>query len=127
LANIFLIGIGGFIGAILRYTIGAQSQQLFKSVTFPFGTLVVNVLGCLAIGVLSYLVDTRGALSPGQRVMLMSGLLGAFTTFSSFSLETLNLMIAGQLSAALGNLAANNLLGLAAVWLGRALPLAIWR
>ena len=127
MANIFLIGIGGFIGAILRYTIGAQSQQLFKSVTFPFGTLVVNVLGCLAIGVLSYLVDTRGALSPGQRVMLMSGLLGAFTTFSSFSLETLNLMIAGQLSAALGNLAANNLLGLAAVWLGRALPLAIWR
>jgi CrcB protein len=127
LGTIVYIGLGGLVGAILRYTVGAQAQQLFRSITFPFGTLVVNVSGCLAIGFLSYLVESRGALNPNQRVFLMSGLLGAYTTFSSFTFETINLLFAGQVSSALINLFATNLLGLAAVWAGRALPTTIWR
>lgn len=127
MGSLLLIGLGGFVGAILRFVIGAQAQEFFKSVTFPTGTLVVNVLGCLVIGGFSYLVEFRGALTPGMRVLLMSGLLGAFTTFSSFSLETLNLLSAGQGWLALGNILANNAIGLAAVWIGRTLPWLVWR
>jgi CrcB protein len=127
MGSLVLVGIGGFVGAILRFVIGAQAQEFSRSVTFPFGTLVVNVVGCLVIGFLSYLVEVRGALTPNIRVLLMSGLIGAFTTFSSFSLETLNLLFGGKILLALTNLAANNLLGLAAVWIGRVIPLTIWR
>ena len=127
MGNIVLIGVGGMIGAIMRYLIGAQTQETFRSVTFPFGTLVVNALGCLVIGVLSYFIEGRGALTPETRMLLMTGLLGAFTTFSSFSLETVNLITSGQLPAALANIAANNVLGLAAVWIGRTAPFLIWR
>jgi fluoride exporter len=127
LGRIVLIGIGGMLGAILRYLIGAQAQDYFRSVTFPFGTLVVNALGCLMIGVLSYFVESRGALTAETRMLLMTGLLGAFTTFSSFSLETVNLISSGQLVAGLANIAANNVLGLAAVWVGRVTPFLIWR
>jgi CrcB protein len=127
LGRIALIGLGGLIGAILRYLIGAQIQEFSKSISFPYGTLAVNVLGCLLIGLLTYLTEYRGALSADTRAMLMSGLLGAFTTFSSFSLETINLLSAGEYLAAGGNLAANNGFGLLAVWVGRSLPLFIWR
>jgi CrcB protein len=125
--RIVLIGLGGLIGAVLRYLIGAQAQELSRSVSFPYGTLTVNVLGCLFIGILSYFAEYRGAFTADVRAMLMSGLLGAFTTFSSLSYETVNLISAGQLAAAGANLAANNTLGLIAVWGGRALPAFIWR
>lgn len=127
MGRIVLIGLGGLIGAVFRYLIGAQVQEFSRSISFPYGTLVVNVLGCLMIGLLTYFADYRGALSADMRAMLMSGLLGAFTTFSSFSLETINLFSAGQYLAAGGNLAANNGLGLLAVWAGRVLPALIWR
>ena len=119
MGKIALIGLGGLVGAVLRYLIGAQVQEISKSVTFPYGTLFVNVLGCLILGLLSYLVESRGALTANARVLLMSGLLGAFTTFSSFSLETVNLFFARQFFQAMANLAA--------VWAGRILPLLIWR
>ncbi|MGH2581742.1 MAG: fluoride efflux transporter CrcB [Anaerolineales bacterium] len=127
MGSIVFIGLGGMIGAILRYFLGAQAQDYFKSVTFPFGTLVVKALGCLVIGVLSYFVENRGALTAETRLLLITGLLSSFTTFSSFSLETVNLISGGQWPAALANIAANNVLGLAAVWIGRVTPLLIWR
>lgn len=127
MGRIVLIGLGGLIGAILRHLIGAQAQHVSGSVSFPYGTLVVNAIGCLFIGILSYFTEYRGALSADVRAMLMTGLLGAFTTFSSFSLETMNLLSAGQYMAAGSNLAANNVLGLLAVWAGRVLPAFIWR
>ena len=127
MGRLVLISLGGLIGALMRYLIGAQVQEISKSVSFPFGTLAVNIIGCLLLGMLSYLSEFRGALSADLRAMLMSGLLGAFTTFSSFSLETINLVSAGQYLAAGGNIAANNGLGLLAVWLGRNLPIFIWR
>lgn len=127
MGSLVLVGLGGVVGAILRFVIGAQTQEFFKSVTFPTGTLAVNVSGCLVIGLLSYLADFRGALTPNARILLMSGLVGAFTTFSSYSLETLNLFSSGQTSLAVANILANNIFGLAAVWLGRTLPWLIWR
>lgn len=127
MGRIVLIGVGGLIGAILRYLIGAQVQELSRSISFPYGTLAVNVLGCFTIGVLAYLAESRGALSADARALLMTGLIGGFTTFSSFSLETINLLSAGEYLAAGGNLAASNGLGLLAVWIGRNGPALIWR
>ena len=121
------IGLGGFAGAILRYLVSGWAQQVSGSAGFPYGTLAVNALGCLAIGALSYLADARGLLSAEARLFLMVGVLGGFTTFSTFGNETMNLLRDGELLVASLNVTANVLLCLAAVWAGRAGALAIWR
>ncbi len=90
---IFLIGIGGFIGSILRYFISLLVQLRFLHL-FPFGTLAVNIIGCLFIGIL-YGV-TKNGLNQDWRVFLITGLLGGFSTFSAFSIETVNMFQAGQ-------------------------------
>ncbi len=125
--RILLVGMGGFLGALLRYWVGGAVQNWSKSVQFPYGTLAVNLAGCLVIGLLSYLADTRAILSGEARTFLMIGLLGAFTTFSTFSNETLNLLRGGENLLSLFNVAAHILFGLAAVWLGRQLAYLIWR
>lgn len=122
-----IIGMGGFIGAVLRYALGGAVQTWSKSVGFPYGTLAVNVLGCLLIGLLSYLADTRSAITPELRSFLIIGILGAFTTFSTFSNETMNLLRTGENLASLANISAHLVLGLGGVWLGRALAQALWR
>ena len=94
---------------------------------FPYGTLVVNLIGCLLIGFLSQWVGTRGFLSPETRLFIFMGLLGGFTTFSTFSNETMNLWQAGASAAALANVAVHVLLGLGAAWLGHVLAYGIWR
>lgn len=127
MGNLLWIGIGGFVGAISRYWLAGRVQDLSGSVGFPFGTLAVNILGCFILGLLSYLVDMRGLFGPEVRSLLIVGLLGAFTTFSTFSLETLNLLLGGQALSAAANLGLSTLLGLAAVGAGRFLPLLIWR
>ncbi len=121
------VGIGGFAGSVLRYLVAGWVQTGSRSVAFPFGTLAVNVLGCLAIGGLSYLADARGVLNAETRLLLMVGLLGGFTTFSTFGNETFNLFRDGETMIALANVAANIVLCLAAVWAGRAGAFAIWR
>jgi fluoride exporter len=121
------VGIGGFVGSVLRYLVAGWVQTGSRSVGFPFGTLAVNVLGCLAIGGLSYLADARGVLNAETRLLLMVGLLGGFTTFSTFGNETFNLFRDGETMIALANVAANIVLCLAAVWAGRAGAFAIWR
>ena len=125
--KVLLIGIGGFIGAILRYGVGGVIQGISKSSVFPFGTLGVNVIGCLLIGVLSYLVEYRAMLSVEVRMFLMIGLLGAFTTYSTFGNETFELMRESSYLPALINVGAHLLFGLTAVWLGRVIGFAIWR
>ena len=120
------VGLGGFAGAILRYLVSGWAQNASGSAGFPYGTLAVNVLGCLAIGVLSWLADTRGLLSAESRLLIMVGVLGAFTTFSTFGNETLNLLRDGEVLAASLNVTANVVLCLAAVWAGRAGALALW-
>ncbi len=125
--NIFLVGIGGFIGSISRYLVSGYAQQLSQSVDFPYGTLAVNVLGCFIIGVLSQLAESRGLFTGEARLFAVTGFLGGFTTFSSFGNETLNLARDSQMTGALANIGANVALGLFAVWLGRSAAYLIWR
>jgi len=114
---ILAVGFGGFVGAVARYLVGGWVQRLLP-VSFPYGTLAVNVIGSLLLGAVFELGTARGALSPELRMMLGVGFLGAFTTFSTFSLETLNLLREGSLFLAGANAAVNVLLCLAAVWVG---------
>lgn len=92
--------------------------QSWTGTAFPWGTLAVNVSGCLLIGALSGIADGRGAVTPAARAFLMIGVLGGFTTFSSFGYETLQLTRDGEVGRALINVALNILVGLAAAWGG---------
>ena len=127
MGNLLLIGVGGFVGAIARFWLSGRVQDLSGSIGFPYGTLVINLVGCFLLGVLSYLIDVRGMFTPEVRSLLIVGLLGAFTTFSTFSMETFNLLAAGESIRALVNVASSVILGLAAVWAGRMLLLLIGR
>lgn len=125
--KLLVIGCGGFIGAVLRYLVSGLVQNLSGSIRFPFGTLAVNVIGCLLIGLLVYLVETRSMLSVTVRMFVFIGLLGSFTTFSTFGNETLELLRDSKTTLALLNAGAQLILGLAAVWLGRMIAYGIWR
>lgn len=127
LTNILLVGTGGFIGSVLRYLVSGWVQQATKSVGFPFGTLVVNVVGCFIIGVLAQLAESRGVFTSESRLFVFVGILGGFTTFSSFGNETLNLARDSQMLNAFANIGANLIVGLFAVWLGRTVSYLIWR
>jgi CrcB protein len=124
--NIFLVGIGGGVGSIARYLVSGYVQER-TGLPFPYGTLTVNVLGCLVIGVLSELADTHGYLSPQARALLLVGFLGGFTTYSTFGNETVNLFRDRDFPLAAANLVLHIVLGLGAVWLGRIAAYAIWR
>lgn len=125
--NVLLVGAGGFIGSILRYWMSGYIQQLAKNTIFPFGTLVVNFLGCLVIGFLSQLAEDHGIFTAETRSLVFIGILGGFTTFSTFGNETMNLLRDAQNLLAFGNLAGHFVLGLSAVWLGRSIAYLIWR
>lgn len=127
MTNILLVGIGGFIGSVLRYLASGYVQQAVKSVDFPYGTLAVNVIGCFIIGFLAQLAEERGAFTSESRLFVFTGFLGGFTTFSSFGNETLNLARDSQMMNAFANVGANVILGLLAVWLGRTVAYLIWR
>jgi CrcB protein len=119
------IGVGGGIGAMARHWMN-QWFQGRVAVDFPLGILVVNVTGCLLIGVLTGLVAAaRVELPEAGRHLIVTGLLGGFTTFSAFGLDTFLLARAGDLRLALVNVAASVLLGLTAVWVGFAV--GSWR
>lgn len=125
--TIGLVALGGALGSVSRYLLGVWIQSASRSIDFPFGTLAVNLIGCFVIGCLSQLAETRGAFTPETRGLVFIGLLGGFTTFSSFGNDTLNLLRGGALVNALGNVGANVILGLAFVWLGRAVAFWIWK
>lgn len=124
---IVLVGIGGFTGAVLRYLMSGLVQNLTQSVTFPHGTLAVNITGCFLMGIFSHLVESQAGLTAEMRLFLMVGLLGSFTTYSTFSHETLNLLQDHGMSLALINMGTHIVLGLSAVLLGRFTIIAIWR
>jgi CrcB protein len=127
LINILLVGFGGFIGSVLRYLASGFVQQSTKSIDFPFGTLAVNVIGCFIIGFLAQLAEGRGVFTSESRTFVFVGILGGFTTFSSFGNETLNLARDSQMMNALANVGANVIIGLFAVWLGRTVSYLIWK
>jgi len=127
MGKVLAVGIGGFIGSVLRYLVSGYVQQLSQSITFPYGTLVVNVVGCFIIGFLSQLADARGVFTAESRAFVFVGILGGFTTFSTFGNETLNFLREAENFPALVNVGAHLLLGLGAVWLGRNVAYSIWR
>jgi CrcB protein len=115
--KILLIALGGAAGSVLRYLIAGWVQRAMEG-TFPLGTLAVNVAGCFAIGLLNPLFLGPLLVRQELRLAIMIGLLGGFTTFSTYGWETLSLTHDGEWVAAAGNLLLNNVLGLAAAWGG---------
>ena len=119
--NVLAVGLGGFIGSVFRYFLGLFIHSIFRQSTFPYGTLSANILGCLVIGILSGLVDHRIDLSATTRLFLFTGVLGGFTTFSTFSLDTLRLFqadSAGGLFLAFLYVVIHVVLGIIAAYLG---------
>jgi len=124
--QLLLIGLGGFVGTILRYVMGGLVQSGAGNSAFPWGTLTVNLLGCFGIGLLAELGEARGFLKPEMRGFLMVGILGGFTTFSAFASETVNAVRDAAMTIALLNVLASVGLGLIAVWAGRLVAGAVW-
>lgn len=113
-----LVFAGAGLGGLARYAAGLLADSLAPG-PFPWGTFAVNVTGCFAMGGLMYLFKDRGLLAPGHRLFLMVGLLGGYTTFSSFGYESDALMRQGPPALEALYAAASVLSGLAAVWAGR--------
>ncbi len=119
-----LVAAGGSIGALLRYGIGLTATARLPP-GFPYGTLLANVLGSLAAGVAFVVIFERIPDPTPWRAFFLIGLLGALTTYSTFSLETVGLFLSGQALKALLNAALNVGVCLLACWLGIALTRAI--
>ncbi|MEN8176839.1 MAG: fluoride efflux transporter CrcB [Pseudomonadota bacterium] len=115
--QVLLIAVGGALGAVMRYWTSTTVHQWLGR-DFPYGTLVVNVLGSLAIGALYVLLVERVTTAPELRALLLIGFLGAFTTFSTFSIETLQLLEEGAVLRASLNMAISVMACVAAAWLG---------
>lgn len=111
------VAAGGAIGAVLRFAISRGAAQALGA-GFPWGTLFVNALGAFAIGILVAWFSLRLNVSPALRAMVLTGLLGALTTFSTFSLETLELARSGAVARAAMNVGVNVSASLVLVWLG---------
>jgi CrcB protein len=115
--KVFLIGLAGLVGTLGRYALSGIIARRFGE-TFPTGTLVVNIAGCFLAGFLFYLMQERFLVNETMRTVVMIGLLGGFTTFSSFGLQTFTLLKDGEIWFAAMNLVGSNLLGLLMVWVG---------
>lgn len=115
---------GAVAGAPLRYFVQGRVQDVTTSL-FPWGTLVVNVTGCLLIGLLLTLAEERELLSREARLLLVVGFLGSYTTFSTFGWETYALVRDNQLFQASGNVLLSTVAGLLGVWVGTAIGRAI--
>lgn len=125
--TVIFVALGGALGSVFRYVLSIWTQLLSKSIDFPYGTLAVNLLGCFVIGFLAQLAEARGVFTSESRAFIFIGILGGFTTFSSFGNETINLLRDGETMNALANVGANVIFGLILVWLGRTLAYWIWR
>lgn len=112
------IALAGGVGSVARYLLSSWAVRTFPDARLPVGTLLVNVLGCVAAGLIAALAAKQTLISPEQRTWILVGLLGGFTTFSAFGLETVLLLKRGELSVAVLNVVLSVLLGVVAVWLG---------
>ena len=116
MTNALIVGAGGFVGSVLRYWMSVLAHRWVD--TFPIGTMLVNVTGCLVIGAFWGAAEYGDWFRPETRLLVTTGVLGGFTTFSTFGYETFALMNEGRYLAALGNISGNVVFGLAAVALG---------
>lgn len=113
-----LVGCGGFVGAVSRYLLGGWILHHTLSSKFPWSTFGVNVLGCLVMGLLSGFIERLEWFTPALRLLLLTGLLGGFTTFSAFGLETVYLLRRGEVWIAAAYAIASVVVCAGAVWIG---------
>jgi len=118
LIKLLAVGSGGFIGAVFRYLISVFALSRVPDSSFPYGTIIANLIGCLLIGFLAGLFEIRSWGNPEFRLFIFVGILGGFTTFSTFSHETFLLFENGKLLMSLANLFLQVIFGLVFVWLG---------
>lgn len=118
--RVLLVGFAGFIGTLARYGLSGWADEKWGS-TFPVGTLLVNLTGCLAAGFLFNTLQERYLVDPVVRTAVLVGFLGGFTTFSSFGLQTFSLFREGEVFFGAMNIVLSNVAGLACVWAGYAL------
>jgi len=121
MGKVLLVGLGGFLGTLARYGLGGWVARLKSGWSFPIETFVINVLGCLVIGWLAGLSEARGIFAGTTRAFLFIGVLGGFTTFSTFGYETFQLLRDGQWPAAALSTGLQVTLGIGAVWAGHVL------
>jgi CrcB protein len=117
MGKLFLIGLAGFVGTLARYGLSGVVAKRYGE-TFPLGTLAVNLIGCFLVGLLYYLMQERFLVNQNVRTIILIGLLGGFTTFSSFGLQTFTLLQDREFGFAALNLGVSNLFGLLMVWAG---------
>ena len=115
--QLFLLAIAGAAGTLARYALGGLMQRLCGT-SFPWGTLTINVIGCFLFGFVWTLADERMLIGAQTRIVILTGFMGAFTTFSTFAFETAQMLAVGEWLRAFGNLALENVVGIAAVFLG---------
>jgi CrcB protein len=118
--SLILVALGGALGSVARYLVAGAVHRVAQPF-FPYGTVVVNVTGCLAIGLIAGLVNERGVIGPGARLFLLVGVLGGYTTFSTFGFETFELLRTSQYGAAAANAGGQVVAGVTGVWLGTVL------
>ena len=121
LINSLAVGSGGFLGALARYGLSGFVHRQIPLVNFPHGTLVVNLVGCFAIGVVAGLAESRQLFGPEFRTFALIGVLGGFTTYSTFAYETFALIRDDDYLRAAASVGCHLILGLALVWIGYAL------
>ena len=118
------IGVAGFFGAVVRYQLDSLISRHGRG-AFPWGTLVVNLTGCFLLGLLFTVSSGRLDANPALRTALTVGFVGAYTTFSTFSLQAVRLTEDGAVALALGYVAASVVIGLLAAWAGMATGRAV--
>ena len=116
--GILLVALGGALGSVSRYKLSGLILHHTVDWRFPAGTFAVNVLGCLAAGVLAGFAEKYDYFSPDARIFIFTGILGGFTTFSAFGLETMFLIKRGELMVAGANVILSVVAGLIALWIG---------
>lgn len=121
LISAVVVGSGGFLGALARYGLSGLVHRQLPLTTFPYGTLMVNLLGSLVIGVIAGLTESRQLFGPAFRTFTLIGILGGFTTFSTFTYETFAMIRDDQLLRAAANIGMHVILGLTLLWLGYSL------
>lgn len=126
LKQLFIVAVGGAIGSVLRYKLGGFALHHTQAWNFPVSTFGVNVIGCLVIGVLAALVEHHDLFSPSVRLLLFTGLLGGFTTFSAFGYESIFLLRRGLISVAASYVLLSVACGLVAVGVGMKLIDQFW-
>lgn len=118
--KVLLVGFGGFLGTIVRYLVGGAVGRMRAGWTFPIETLLINVTGCIVIGLLAGLSESRGIFTGSTRAFLFIGILGGYTTFSTFGYESFQLLRDGQWTSAVLSTGLHIVLGIGGVWAGHA-------